>query len=885
MTPTRWLWAIILVAAALRIFPVWFGLPYLYARPDEAESISRASGILAGDLNPHFFHWPSLTFYLFAAGLGTVSGIRSLGGIEPSLPVNVALITARTLVAIAGALTVVPLFRLGRRMAGQTAGLLGAGCLAVVPLHVRDSHFAMTDVLMTLFVVLALGCLVRAAAAASNADALRWSVVGGVVSGLAASTKYSAAALVVAMLAAQATRGRQGRASVGGSARAVLLFCAAAAAGFLVGTPFALLDAATFARDVLFDVGHLAGGHRGVELGRGWGYHLTHSLPYGVGLPVFAAATAGIAPLARTYPALAAVTGAFAVAFYLAIGSGYTVFFRYVLPLVPVLCLLAAAGVLQVADWMFRRLAVAPPAALGILLALTAGPALVQSLWFDAVLARTDTRVLAGAWLEPHLTPETTVHDAGNAYTALNIWRRPFERWEYDPASGRFRTQGDRLPEWLVLYESPLDAYTAVPESLWRLAQARYTLAYSVVPVRESGEGAVYDRQDAFFMPISGFSRIERPGPSIFIFRRSDTREVAVRTSGAHQRPLEDRHQVGLVEAALDLGVEFVERRLDAERAPVRTLGRKCVEHVGDCGDLREEGDRAPRQPVGIAAAVEAFVMAADDRTHRRERAQLLAQALADHRVLPHGLNFGEGERPGLEQDGIGDRDLAKIVQVAPAMQRLDVVVVETERRADAGGVAGEPLAVPFGIGVARLDGEREAENDLLGVLEIVGEAFDARERPQPGVQLDPVERLGHEVVGPRLDGAQAVGAVHFGGHEHDRHEPGRRVGFQLATRVEAVPLRHPDVHEDHVGRLLHGEADGVERVGRLDDFHFRRVEQPSEEPEVLGHVVDRQHTDGRSLAVDEWERRQTHGRQAVYLTSPGRSKPLWGKDFDRTCR
>src|SRR4029450_2398357 len=166
-----WLWAIILVAAALRIFPVWFGLPYLYARPDEAESISRASGILAGDLNPHFFHWPSLTFYLFAAALGTVSGIRSLAGIEPSLPVDVALITARTLVAIAGALTVLPLFRLGRRMAGETAGLLAAGVLAVVPLHVRDSHFAMTAVLMTLLLTMCLAGLVAACDTARGASA------------------------------------------------------------------------------------------------------------------------------------------------------------------------------------------------------------------------------------------------------------------------------------------------------------------------------------------------------------------------------------------------------------------------------------------------------------------------------------------------------------------------------------------------------------------------------------------------------------------------------------------------------------------------------------------------------------------------------------------
>src|SRR4029453_18270758 len=201
-----WLWDIILVAAAPPFFPVCFGLPYLYARPDEAESISRASGILAGDLNPHFFHWPSLTFYLFAAALGTVSGIRSLAGIEPSLPVDVALITARTLVAIAGALTVLPLFRLGRRMAGQTAGLLGAGCLAVVPLHVRDSHFAMTHVLMTLLLSMCLAALVAACDRArepATGTALSRFAVAGLLGGLATSTKYNAALVVMSMVAAQ----------------------------------------------------------------------------------------------------------------------------------------------------------------------------------------------------------------------------------------------------------------------------------------------------------------------------------------------------------------------------------------------------------------------------------------------------------------------------------------------------------------------------------------------------------------------------------------------------------------------------------------------------------------------------------------------------------
>src|SRR3954464_14430585 len=107
MRPTRALWVVVLAAAALRLFPVWFGLPYPYARPDEAQAIGGAIRVLEGDLNPHFFHWPSLTFYLFAAALGAVSAVRTLAGMPWALPFEVAVLSARIVVALAGALTVI----------------------------------------------------------------------------------------------------------------------------------------------------------------------------------------------------------------------------------------------------------------------------------------------------------------------------------------------------------------------------------------------------------------------------------------------------------------------------------------------------------------------------------------------------------------------------------------------------------------------------------------------------------------------------------------------------------------------------------------------------------------------------------------------------------
>jgi len=38
------------------------------------------------------------------------------------------------------------------------------------------------------------------------------------------------------------------------------------------------------------------------------------------------------------------------------------------------------------------------------------------------------------------------------------------------------------------------------------------------------GVSRVYDMQDAFFLPIAGFRGVQRPGPTVWIFRRLDVR-------------------------------------------------------------------------------------------------------------------------------------------------------------------------------------------------------------------------------------------------------------------------------------------------------------------------------------------------------------------------
>jgi hypothetical protein len=340
----------------------------------------------------------------------------------------------------------------------------------------------------------------------------------GFVGGLAVGTKYSAAAILAPAAASQIglTVSAPSRWRLSTWAP-LMVFLAAGGAAFLIATPYALLDAATFRRDLLFDLTHLAGGH-GPVLGPGWLRHLAFSLPYGLGVATFVAACAGAVLALRQGSAPLRLVVVFALAFYLAIGRGNTVFARYALPLVPAGCLLAATAVEGISRLRGRGGLV-----FALLLALVAAPSLVNSVWMDVLLSRTDTRVLAARWLSDRLPPDSTMFESGREYVRLAITSPRLHQWHYDPSTGHFvGATPDMLPEWLVLHRSPLAEYTPVPAPVEALARRRY------VPVREfpattaEADPGAYDQQDAFFLPLTGFRTVLRPGPTITVYLRRD---------------------------------------------------------------------------------------------------------------------------------------------------------------------------------------------------------------------------------------------------------------------------------------------------------------------------------------------------------------------------
>jgi len=524
-----WMLVIVVLGAALRFVPIWFGLPFDRARPDEETAIGHAVAVLGGDPNPHFFDWPSLTFYLFAAAFAVASWIHRLLSLDPALTVNEQYLVARGVVALAGTLTILVLFALTRSVAGETTALVASFFLAVATLHVRESHFAMTDVLMTLFVTVALTLLARALATptdtrSGHAIGIASFLGAGFAGGLAASTKYSGAAILAALAAAQYVVVRDANRTPWKSRTwaPATAFIVAFACGFVAATPFALIDYRSFSSGLVFDVTHLSTGHAGPDLGRGWSYHLRRSLPAALGLPVFIAAILGAIRVATMCERGALITGAFCAALYMLLAPGRTVFFRYILPIVPAACLFAALAVQHAADWLARRAHVSTRALVVPLALAVSIPAFVNSVWMDALLAKTDTRVLAGRWLAGRVKPDDSLYDAGGAYAGASLVGLSVHRWNvetFDPTQNAFTNSSDRLPDWLVVPESPL-VYGSVPPGLRQLAAEKYELAQTIPATRLQNDASVYDLQDAFFLPMSGFQTVIRPGPTIRIFRR-----------------------------------------------------------------------------------------------------------------------------------------------------------------------------------------------------------------------------------------------------------------------------------------------------------------------------------------------------------------------------
>jgi len=412
-----------LLGMAIRVWHLDWGLPELF---EEATPFWRAWGFWpwggAGwDLNPHFFNYPALTFYLHFLLQGAIYLLGKIAGVYADLesfrvafetdPVSLIL-GARMLGVAFGTGTIVLTALTARRLLGESGGVLAALLMAITPLHVQLSQQIAVDVPLTFFVMLS----VYGAYRLYDTGLLRWYLVTGIAVGMAAACKYTGALALPALVAAHLLRQRPGTERIRSMVDPLLLSTAALSGlVFLAFNPHVVTSSERFLADVRFEREHMSLGHFGIpDDSTSAAFYLFEVLPGALGwaLPIFV-------PLAVFFilrwkklewiPLLAPVASFLLVLFLWTMRAE-----RYLLPVLPGLVLLCAAGITGLWELLAGRAAgpvrrkVLAAAASCALLAVLAQP-LIGLLTYHRSLEYPDSRQLAKAWIMEHVASSSVV--------------------------------------------------------------------------------------------------------------------------------------------------------------------------------------------------------------------------------------------------------------------------------------------------------------------------------------------------------------------------------------------------------------------------------------------------------------------------------------------
>ena len=389
--------AVVAVGFTLRLWNISNGVPFAVGI-DEPAIMSTVVRILkSGDYNPHFFEYPTgvVYFQLGVAVLQFLAGAmrHSWYAIEQVGAADFY-VWGRVATATLGAATILLLHQVGMRWGARHA-LFAAGLFAVMPLHVREAHFALTDTPLVFCVTLTLLLSLRAL---ERPKVLAF-VLAGAAAGLSAGTKYNglyAAVLpLTAALMADSTRQR--------AATHVVLVISACVVAFFVTTPYAIVDLPHFLNGFGTQTRAFVPRQPG---GESTALIYVRHLIANLGWPAFLLALAGLVmSVVRMFrgPGHArwVLLVIFPLVFFNLITGWSFLFARYALPIVPFMCLWAAIATISGVS-LLRRFDIPRFVRTTLIVALTVAallPPTVRSVrWVRDFGAKT-TQAMAYEWI------------------------------------------------------------------------------------------------------------------------------------------------------------------------------------------------------------------------------------------------------------------------------------------------------------------------------------------------------------------------------------------------------------------------------------------------------------------------------------------------------
>jgi hypothetical protein len=525
---------LLLACLGLRLWGVKQGLPYSYNSDEDFHFVPKAVGFFSHGLNPHYFLNPPgysyLLYVVFDLWFGGAAAVAHADATDPS----VVFVVARVVAAVLGTTSVWLTYLAGVRLFGRAAGLLAAAVLGTAFLPVFYSHLALNDVPALAPLTLSL----LGVAMIVHRGAKAGYVLAGIGFGLAAATKYTDGITLLCLPGAVLcdAAGSSWRAA---GARLILGLVLALVA-FLLANPYAALDYQAFLSG-LSQQSSLAGGQAepfklGMPPGSGIVYYLW-TFTWGLGwIPSLAGLAGGGLLLVRRAWIKALVLLPAPVVFLIFMGTEQRYFGRWLMPILPIVALLAGYAGGEAVRWIarvtdsFGRRRVAVRLGGGLTAALLLAQSVAADVHDDAVLSRPDTRNLARAWMVRHIPAgsKVVIEPAVPPNWVDGPGSRPL--WRLYPTSfSSLNRSGRRVPDHRQVFV-PLDEYERYlfPSLLatyrrhgycWVMTASLQGARALVTPGAVPGALAYYralSREGKLAYSVSPYARTARPVPFNF---------------------------------------------------------------------------------------------------------------------------------------------------------------------------------------------------------------------------------------------------------------------------------------------------------------------------------------------------------------------------------
>lgn len=420
-------WQIILIgviALVARLWGIGFGLPYAL-HPDEPVVNGTVVRMLQNHTaNPANFIYPSAVYYYFAligivyqfvTGMSIATPPDETTGVG-LYPNPLEVLCTRVGVTLLGIIAIVIVYLVARRLVGKWFALAAALLLALSPLHIDLSQIATTDAPSAAGLALAAALCVVAA----RKDTVWAFWLAGLALGLATGIKYNAIAGGIMLVAAYGVAfWRRSRASGKTEWRAIwrdprLLGFVLIPVAFLITTPYALIHPKEFYDDVASIYLHYGvQGHLG-STGSSVLFTLNDLFASGETLLSVLAVIGVISAIVRRRLDMIIIAIG-ALTYFVVVAVPKVHFTRNLVPLWPLLAILAAEGIAALMLLIKRfttrasgvglapRYRFVATAALVVLLAAAFLPTLGRTVQLDSYRSATDLRITASQWIEHHI--------------------------------------------------------------------------------------------------------------------------------------------------------------------------------------------------------------------------------------------------------------------------------------------------------------------------------------------------------------------------------------------------------------------------------------------------------------------------------------------------